>query len=355
VSVLSRAATALCIATATLLLGCAGASSQPLASEIFPPLNSPRLRFHTGGVEHGAPQISPLLPDIPAAPPSPWFVTQWQQSELLSAGLMKRRDPATSDPMLGVADYAFTAPDGHSHVWVYQQGEHGNPVYELLERGGILKQGGASNLYLSAHVITAPPTFDHVIEFRLLAKLSRAIIAYDRPIARETGAVLGMAYAGFAITVPDPAGYLSTIFLQISLANSRETAPLKAQCTLQRLHRTIILGGSPSGEPPLHFRTDHGPMHQVYYRLNDILCELVRKPLACRSADGQVMTFDASRLELSRSTLGGTYIGLETSNRDERPHSPTSDSQGQVEMALQISDVHVTQNLDQPFSFSACR
>src|SRR5580658_3927215 len=78
-----------------------------------------RIRFHTGQVVNNQPQISPILPAIPGSS-SRWTLLQWSQPQIILPDSLKTDDPTTRDALFGVAKYAFDAPDGHSHMWIYQ-------------------------------------------------------------------------------------------------------------------------------------------------------------------------------------------------------------------------------------------
>jgi len=128
-----RSVILVCAALAVGNLQCFAPPSRAAEQQnVFPGLEQQveRVRFHTGRVVNNQPEISPVLPDIPG-PESRWTLLQWAQAVVISASQMKVNDPQTSDARLGIAAYAFTASDGHSHLWIYIDPVSHKPVYEL--------------------------------------------------------------------------------------------------------------------------------------------------------------------------------------------------------------------------------
>ena len=148
-----------------------------LIRDIIPPLAaaSPRLRFHLGRVANNMPVISPTLPAMSDYPTSPYYVVQWNQTSYIEPVLLQKQDRTTYDSRLGKAQFAFEAPDRHSHVSIYPSGQ--SWIYELYEAGGTLRKTGGSNIFLSSDKMASTATFDHVLNLDFDAKISMASIS----------------------------------------------------------------------------------------------------------------------------------------------------------------------------------
>jgi len=329
------------------------------AEEVFPPLGPvvPRLRFHTGAVKDNQAEISPVLPDIPG-PPSQWFVAQWGQHQFIAANEMTRSDPMTHDPRMGSAVYAFSAPDRHSHVWIYQPAVGEEPVYELYEKDGELGSGGGSNIFLSANAAPGGVRLDQPIEYRLDARLVQATAKYTTSSAKSTGAVLAGAFTGFVIQFPEPqSGQTSTLFLQIPHASSRGiNGGDYRSCSISDGARTIIYGSDLSGDRRLPFKPDTGPLVHLHYSVDRYLCDLISHPLKCTAPDGSItsVTLLDSVGDFSKWKLKGIYVGLETEAKDLRPQSSNPDPQGSISVALQLAALHVLRYPNRPFTPGDC-
>lgn len=300
-----------------------------------PGLRVPRLRFHLGKADRNGPVISPVLPNIPG-PPSAWFVTQWQQKDLLMPERMTTNDPATHDEALGNALYAFASPD--SHVWIYKDPRSGNFVYSLYQRDGYQRNGGATNLYLSANATESNATFDHRIDYSLDARMSAARATYDTPQAREMATVIGFASTGFGALFHDPMTNKNTfVFMGIPISSSRAHDPSDRVCLGEGNH-TLIYGRVLPGGPRLAFTPDTGPLHHLSYNLNDYLCDMVSRPFPCR--DGKAALPDSAH-DMSNWRLTGMFIGLESSIQDLRSRSTNVRSQGSLQIGLEVASVRV--------------
>jgi hypothetical protein len=347
-------------AAVALLLACARPVSKSIAmsgQDVFAPLGPDiaRLRFHTGAVKDNQPEISAALPDIPGQP-SPWYVTQWNQQQLLAPDVMTRNDPATRDAALGAAQYAFATPDGHSHVRIYQT-DHREPVYELYQEGGELGTGGGSDIFLSADVGREDVSLDHAIDYQLDAKLSEAEADYMTSTAKASGAVLAQVFTGFIIRFPNPqTGVDSTLFLQISHAASRHDIEYRG-CNASGAGLTITYGNVLPGDATLPYAATKGPMNHLNYSINRYLCDLAERPLTCTdvgSEQSSIVTLLSGVPDFRRWTLRSIYIGLETENKDVRPQSGNRERQGDVAVALQLSKLHVREYPDRPFAPRDC-
>ncbi len=313
----------------------------PGQTELLPSFDNPKLHFGTGAIVQSQEQLDPATPAIPGTP-SKWDVTQWNHSNYMTPEQMTTNSPATADPVLGPASYGFAAPDQHSHVWIYMNGPHGHPVYELFERGGNVTPKGGSNVFLSAK-LPVPANFSRPMTFSMQAKISRASISYNTPTAQQTGAVLGMAFIGFGINFPSPEnGSHSLLFLQISLATSRGSAPIRRACLISDSGKlAVLMGGSLSGSPPLAFAPSTGKLTSISFSMNEYINTLMSTPMTCASHEGP-QQISLQNVDPGSIVVKSIYIGLETQDEDRRKQSKYVGPQGQVELGLQISNVHLT-------------
>jgi hypothetical protein len=322
----------------------AGAASADGSSQLLPDFDNMKLRFGTGAVVGNHGEISPIMPNI-SGTPSPWWVTQWTHMQKISADQMKQQDPATADPLLGMAAYSYTTSDARLHLWVYPNGPGGHPVYELFERGGSLSKGGGSNLFLSAKLLQRV-TLDHSLDFSTLAKVSRASVSYDTPAAKKSGAVLGNSFVGFTIGFPSPVdGSPSTLFLQVPLANSNDKGKFHNACKMSNGGRLVMIaGGSLTGMPPLMFKASDLPLTTVSFTVNDYISKLLSEPTQCHEKGQGLQSVDLTKVSPASMVVKSIYVGLETENIDNRPSSAApGQPQGDVQLGLQLSNLQLTE------------
>jgi hypothetical protein len=312
-------------------------------TQLAPDFDISKFRFGTGKVVDNKPQILSTVPNIPGAS-SGWTVIQWSNFNHMAPDSMSQNDPATADPDLGPAAYGFTAPDKLTHLWIYQKTPDGHPVYELYESNGSVGGAGGRNLFLSTG-IKQPATFDHDIHFSMQAKVSRAEVSYDTPQSEKSGAVLGMAFIGFAMNFPSPVdGSSSVFFLQVGIAKSANKDKLKMMCTMSKTGRIILLaGGTLSGAPPLAFKADSGPLKTIAFSVNDYVKAVFSKPIGCQVKGVGQKIVSLANINPAQIGLKTVYIGLETQNADHRPSAASQGPQGNVELGIQLSDVHITE------------
>ena len=201
-------------AVSSAIAQAAPVADAPLGQYVFPDpgLTIPRLRFGTGQVLSNRPAMSTILPAIDG-PVSAWSVTMWNRDPYLKPDQMTSDDPSTTDPILGPAAYAFTTPDQTAHLWIYHNGTPGTWVYDLFERGGKLKAGGA-NLFLSARSDVDDLSFDRQITYAFQGKISAASVTYSPASAERSGAVGATVFSGFVLQLTDPkTDQVATIFL----------------------------------------------------------------------------------------------------------------------------------------------
>ncbi|HWX31920.1 MAG TPA: hypothetical protein VNZ53_31360 [Steroidobacteraceae bacterium] len=323
----------------------------------FPGLegNVERIRFHTGQVVNNQPEISPILPEIPG-PPSHWSLLQWSQQQVILPTSLKTNDPTTRDLRFGVAKYAFSAPDGHSHLWIYEDPNSHHPVYELYEHGGALTAAGGANVFLASDAPPGGIGLDHELLYEMDAKISNASV--DASLAaQKSGAVLAQVFAGFVIHFPEQDGKtISTLFLQLPIARSIATTDEYRSCTSDKGRRTIIFGALPNMNSYLQFRTDKGPPKHLRFNINSYICELINRPVMCTDPTGHKTSWSllASATGFQDWKLLNIYVGLETEAQDLRPQSPTKEPQGKVEVALQLADLKVVPNPRHDFNRASC-
>jgi hypothetical protein len=312
-------------------------------TSVLPDFDNMKLRFGTGNIVDNKPQISPIAPNIPGDS-SKWTVIQWSRFAHAAPDNMTQEDPATADSVLGPAAYGFTAPDQRTHVWIYKNGAGGHPVYDLYEQGGSVSAGGGRNLFLSTGV-TQPVTFDHTVHFSMQAKVSRASVSYDTPQAQKTGAVLGMAFIGFAMNFPSPVdGSSSVLFLQVDVAQSSNKAPFKNICRMTKSGRIILLaGGTLDGVPPLQFKANNGAPQTLSFDVNDYINKLFDGSVGCAVKGQKMQTVSLRGISKSDISLKTVYIGLETQSGDSRQSTTDHASQGNVELGIQLSNVQMTE------------
>ena len=291
-----------------------------------------------GGVENGQPAILSDLPDMPGSA-SPWRVLQWIQQSFISPRDLTLDDPATLDPSLGLAAYAFTAPDRHAHVRIYRNGP--SWTYELYQRGGTLRPGGATNLFLSAPCDETGLTFADTIVLELDARLSAATVRYDTPDAERTAGVLGQVFTGLGLMFTDPAtGQRQSVFMQLRLSASRPMSrEASTFCSMQDGRPNLLYNPAYlSDEIILPFRPDPGPPSRCRYVLSDYVRRLVATGYVC--GDRRIEWSPAAR-DVRNWRLSGLYVGLETNTVDTRPGASTASEQGFIEVALQIHELRV--------------
>jgi hypothetical protein len=314
-----------------------------------------RIRFHTGQVGNNQPQISPILPEIPGRP-SHWSLVQWGQSKVILPTSLKTDDPTTRDARLGVAKYAFSAPDGHSHMWIYEDPVSHHPVYELYERGGALTAAGGANVFLSSDAPSGGISLDDELLYEMDARISKASV--DASVAaQKSGAVLAQVFAGFVIHFPEKDGTsISTLFLQLPIARSIASANEYRSCTSDKGHRSLIFGALPETNSYFPFGPDKGPLKHLRFNINSHICALISRPVVCTDSAGQktIWPLPDSPTGFQDWKLLNVYVGLETESQDIRSQSPTKDPQGKVEVALQLADLKVIPDARHDFNRASC-
>lgn len=306
-----------------------------LIRDIIPPLAaaSPRLRFHLGRVANNMPVISPTLPAMPDYPTSPYYVVQWNQTSYIEPVLLQRQDRTTYDSRLGKAQFAFEAPDRHSHVSIYPSGQ--SWIYELYEAGGTLRKTGGSNIFLSSDKMASTATFDHVLNLDFDAKISMASISGSKR-AQANGSVLSQVFSGFSLRYIDPqTRQQQAVFMQIPISGSGGPISRHAKffCTGTRV--TLFYPNLTNDEVLLPYASDPGPLRHFHYSLSNYLGDLI-------FAAPCGVIWPSGATNPGNWSLVGFYIGLETEAADDR--SGTSNPpQGVVETGFQLANLTLTE------------
>ncbi len=334
---------------AVLAMPCNLAQADSLFPE--PGLTNPKLRFATGRVVGNQPEVSPDLPNIPG-PPSDWVVGQWQHTHYLSSNDQVPA-PTIGDARYGGALYAFNAPFDESHLWIFH--DRASYVFELFERDGVLRGGGA-NLFLSAKASTEA-TLDKPIDYALSARISRAEAAYWTATAEASGAVMGQVFSGFVLRFADPQSPRRiNMFLQIPIAASRPGHGSYRSCNAGAEIVGVTANESLDRDPPLAFAADPGPLRPLRLRLNDYVCAVITHPAACAQPGGrstQLGAFARVR-DLHNWRLQAMYVGLETQARDLRPGAVTAVPQGSVAVGVQLSGLSITRDEGRNYGDGFC-
>ncbi len=339
-----------------LLMVCLQAAAQDPVN-LFPGIEGDfeRLRFHTGRTANNQAEISTDLPNIPG-PESRWTLMQWSQPQVILPDSLTIDDPATRDERLGLARYAFTAPDGHSHMWIYQDPISRHPVYELYERGGALSATGGANIFLASDAPTGGISLEHELLLEVDARLTKAAVKAN-PTAQQQGVVLAQAFSGFVIQFPgQDGGALSTLFLQIPIARSISSRGEYRSCNTRMARRTIIFGALPEVTSYLPFEVDRNPLRHLRYNISSYVCALRARPIMCADSKGRKTSWSVP-VDVNGFRdwkIVRMYIGLETEIQDIRARSESKDPQGQVEVALQIGNLRVTPDHRRDFTLASC-
>ena len=310
------------------------------AQNLLPSLDNPKLRFGTGGVKHNQPEVSDLLPDLPG-PASGWYLAQWHQNSIISAGSLQH-GVGPADPLLGLPLYSYTSPNKQTSITVYKDKESDHLVWRLYEHGGWLTNGGGSNLFLSTNLPRGGVNFSQHLTFSFDARLTDAMVQFSTPTAERTGAVLGMAFSGMVVTFPNPlTGIPSTLFLQLSLANSLERTTPQIACREINGSLRILFGGYLGAKLPLSF-TPGSSLEHVSYNLNQYENAIFGEPLHC-SINGKNTMVSMNSVNPAKIIITSLYIGLETENIDKRPGAAAfGRPQGDVAMGLEVSNPTLT-------------
>lgn len=310
------------------------------AQNLLPNLDNPKLRFGTGLVENGQPQISPLLPAVPGTP-SPWYLAQWRQSAVMNG--TTTGGGGAPDQYLGAPAYAYEAPDHHAYLRVYTDKPTGHLVYEIGEQGGAGNLGGGADLFLATKLTGDAANFGHKLQLSLHMRLTKADISYDSMTALKSNTVRSRGEVGLAIGFPSPLdGAPGILFMQLTLFSSRGSAVPLISCHLDNGQMQVQF--SPAQPTlPLTFAASTAPLQRVSYDLNTYLQQLMAQNLDCQRPDGSQQSVSLARLDPAKVVVRSVHIGLDTQDTSKRKGSAHfGEKQGDVAAALQISAPRLT-------------
>ncbi|MBC7740553.1 MAG: hypothetical protein H7061_00040 [Bdellovibrionaceae bacterium] len=316
-----------------------------------PRLTNPKLRFHTGGVRENRPEISPDLPNISGAA-SPWILTQWRRPQfILPLNMQKDLAP---DAVLGSATYYFPSEDKRSHLKIYK-GKTAPYVYELFSQGGMLDQRGGTNVFLAADAV-GNVTFEKMIDYEVDLKFSIAKIKYDTLLAKRTGAVMSQLFTGLTLHYEDAGNPTQTpinLFMQIYHNNTSYPDQSYRGCYRHGNIMEIVYGNILLNDPRLDFVSTNQPAKKMRFNVNQYLCDMITQGFSCDD-NGKKYKFDfpLAAKNFENWKITSMYIGLETQDTDLRSGAFTNKPQGNVESAVQISNLSMTRNNDINFDYA---
>jgi hypothetical protein len=199
---------------------------------------------------------------------------------------------------------------------------------------------------LSADVVPHIVSAAHTIVFSMNARLSAAKVSYRTPQAKESGAVLAQGGITFRAAFRDSESQkVYSVQIGIPLVNSRDSSPEHVGCHFFGQARTPQLNSGKvlDGKETLPFRRGEHMEHLTYH-VNDYICDLISKPIPCRSSDGPQMTmrWPASAADLDNWSIASVVVSLGTQNStsSEDHNGP----QGDIKVGLEISDPRLVQS-----------
>ncbi|MBE7212465.1 MAG: hypothetical protein INR65_15705 [Gluconacetobacter diazotrophicus] len=315
-----------------------GLPATPVAAswtDLVTPLQqaSPRMRFHAGGIDPATnqPLVLPALPDIPGAA-SDWYVAQWQQKNYLDAGM--------AHALPRGAGWSFATADGHSSVQINRADDPLGIGYHLFERGGILTSGGGSNLFLTAPLRTALPaaSYGNPVQLRIGTRIEDAFVRYDTPTAKESGAVLAMAFVGTgALFLPPPGSTDAAqfVFVQVPVTVSKAVPSGPGIICSVAGNQPLLLYAPPMAS--LAFRAD-GRIQTEVVDMQDVIRGMVSRPYPC---GGRSMGWSAAKTDVRNWYFTGLYAGLKVQDTDTRAGSVSPAPQGRAELGLEVTELSV--------------
>ena len=280
---------------------------------VDPSIAGADMLFSTGTVANGAEQFQAVLPDLGGSADTGWNVTQWNTpaDQIFEAGDPMLADPADADPLLGAALASWhtgTAANGSALV-VY--GQPGNNTYRLGATGGSTRDTFLQTTGYASGTVT----FDHQLSFS----------ADERVVSADAGDGTAIAFNAFTVffNASDNPSYnrsLPTLelFLQIPLTDFRgQPGPYQTIAKGDYYQKIYNLSSqswsatagtlvSDASVNALSFAADTGALHTVDIDLNQALLRMV-DVMASQDPDNA-----AAYLDLSRWSVGSTYLGVET-------------------------------------------
>lgn len=304
-----------------------------------PRLPNPRVHFGTGGVVNNAAELFPTTPPLDGFPESPWFVAQWKKLELMRPDLVFSQAASTSDPLLGLAQWAFPTPSNESHLWVYAPPPPMLPIFELYGEHGWLDPAGGSNVFLSTNM-SREFVPDHRVQLVMNAKVRSQVTFYGDAASMTDGSVAWQYFTGLVFQyVPTNGGPRHTLFMQIRHADSRATTGryLSASGTV------AIYGGLLPGDVELTGATPDAPLQHLEFELTRYLCDAVTASFP--DTGGGTFTYPAEARNLANWRVGSLYHGIETQDALGTSSSPR---RGAAAVAVQVSGLDVVEHLEEP-------
>lgn len=292
-------------------------------------LASPRVPFHEGKTQNGQPLINPALPSLPGTA-SDWYVAQWQQPLYLSAGNISQESRPDRK------SWQFTVPDRRLSLKIAREPRASGYVYNLFERGGLLTDGGGSNLFLATNARKTNTDFSKKITLSVNTRVTTAVARYNTPAAELTGAVQAMAFTGIGLMFVDPNGGLRQfVFMQVSLTSSRSsTNSARLMCRLAGDQPQLLYAPDVDALP---FKQTRRTRHMLY-DLSTLVDTMISHPYPC---GGRSINWSAAERIVANWHFTGLYIGLEVQDQDLRLQSATRASQGTAQLGLEIAAVSV--------------
>lgn len=314
-------------------------------SDVLPPLGSPRLHFGSGAASARGIAVFPEIPGIPGEISS-WTLVQWRKADPLTPTEFTQK-PGEN------ASYDWKSRDGNTELTVSRKGS--TYVYDLIGRNGSSDATGESDLGLSADVVPHSVSAAHALIFTINARLSEAAASYETPQAKQSGLVLAQGGINFRASFHDPESHRTySIQLGIPLINSRNPRPEHVGCHFFGQDRVPQINSEKVSDGKSIFPfVANAEMKALTYRVNDYICDMIAKPVPCRSSDGPHMTmiWPASAFDLNNWSIGSVVISIGTQNgvRQQNGGHP----QGDIKVGLEISDPRLLES-SQLFSEGRC-
>ncbi len=312
---------------------------------VDPSVAGPAMLFSTGTVADGAEQFQPEPAPVGQGSDAGWNVTQWNTpaDQIFDAADPILSDTADTDPLLGAAVASWhtgTAADGSAFV-VY--GPPGDETYRLAASGGSTRDTFLQTTGYAPGTLT----FDHQIAFS----------ADERVASADAGDGTAIAFNAFTVffnrsDTPSYTASLPTLelFLQVPLTDFRgQPGPYQTIAKgndYQQIYNLSSQSWSPSAATlvsdasvnALAFAADPGGLHTIDIDLNQALLRMTDAMAAQDPANA------AAFLDLSRWSLGSTYLGVETG---------AGTSPGGGSLSIDVAHPVVTQDLSAAFSSDA--
>ncbi|MFO0713153.1 MAG: hypothetical protein U0353_25075 [Sandaracinus sp.] len=324
------------------------ASLAPYSLLPEPGLRNPRLHFGDGTVTAGAPTLFPSTPAIEGFPDSPWYVAQWNKTEILSPEVFVLDAADTADPLYGRAAWAFPTPGNSSSLWIYRGPSPSELIFSLHGEHGWLSPGGGSNVFLSSNAIAdSATTMESRVSYGLRAQLEDAIVYYATPESMTNGHVIWLFFTGFVFHYVDPGdGARQSLFLQIAHGDSRG----RSGRYLVASDGMTLFGDVHAGDPYLDATPAPAtPLTPMRFDLNAYLCDAATAEYPTPS--GTTFRFPDAARELRNWRFESIYVGIET---QDRFGAATAEPEGAIAVTVRVADVDVVKEPGEPSPWAVC-